>query len=401
MVSKPLQGMIVIDFSQFLSGPYAGLRLADLGARIIKIERPDGGDLCRRLYISNLELDGDSTLFHSINRNKESFAADLKNESDRRDVLRLLEKADILIQNYRPGIIERLGFGYDEVKALNPRILYGSISGYGEEGPFAGKPGQDLLVQSLSGLAWMSGAGAGPVPFGLAIADMMAGAHLVQGLLAAAVRRSVTGLGAKVEVNLLESTLDTMQEVWADLLQQPDAGQHRSGAAKRLRPRRSAPYGIYATADGYMALGACSVPAVGRAVGLHELERYDDPGAWTTCRDEIRRQLQAHLAQKPTAAWLALLEPEGIPCAEALDWRRLLRHDAFRALRMTQQVRRPSGAKLQALCCPIRIDGQRFASPVGSPRIEEHNEEIRKELAAGGLFPVPGPRADMDEGGLR
>lgn len=399
MVSKPLQGMIVIDFSQFLSGPYAGLRLADLGARVIKIERPDGGDLCRRLYISNLQLDGDSTLFHAINRNKESFAADLKNAQDRRDVLRLLEKADMMIQNFRPGIIERLGFGYDEVKAINPRILYGSISGYGETGPFAGKPGQDLLVQSLSGIAWMSGGdAAGPVPFGLAIADMMAGAHLVQGLLAAAVRRSVTGLGAKVEVNLLESTLDTMQEVWADLLQRPDAGQRRNGAAY-LRLQRPAPYGIYATADGYMALGACSVPAVGRAVGLPALERYDDPGAWTSCRDEIRRQLQAHLARRPTAAWLARLEPEGIPCAETLDWRRLLRHDAFRALRMTQQVRRPSGAGLQALCCPIRIDGQRFASPVGSPRIGEHSEAIREELAAGGLFPVPGSRADEDKGG--
>src|SRR6266550_1369887 len=166
----PLQGLTVLDFSVFLSGPAAALRLADLGARVIKIERPDGGDLCRQLYISNLELDGDSTLFHSINRNKESFAANLKDAKDREQVMALVRKADVLIQNFRPGVMERLGFGYEAVRKANPRIVYASITGYGTEGPWKDKPGQDLLAQALSGLMWLTGSEGPPVPMGLAVA---------------------------------------------------------------------------------------------------------------------------------------------------------------------------------------------------------------------------------------
>src|SRR5215217_1201619 len=149
---RPLAGLLVLDFSQFLAGPSCALRLADLGARVVKIERPQGGDLGRRLYISNLEFDGDSTLFHSINRNKESFAADLKQTDDVKQVKRLIVRADVLIQNFRPGVMERLDLGYDAVKGLNPRLVYGTVTGYGSTGPWRDKPGQDLLAQSLSGL---------------------------------------------------------------------------------------------------------------------------------------------------------------------------------------------------------------------------------------------------------
>ncbi|SPE39535.1 hypothetical protein SBA3_3270019 [Candidatus Sulfopaludibacter sp. SbA3] len=173
---RPLDGLLVLDFSQFLAGPSAALRLADLGARVIKIERPDGGDLCRRLYISNLELEGDSTLFHSINRNKESFAADLKNEEDRTRVLALVARADVLIQNFRPGVMERLGLDYGSLRERFPGLVYAEVTGYGATGPWRDKPGQDLLVQALSGLAWLNGdAGQPPLPFGLAVADMFAG----------------------------------------------------------------------------------------------------------------------------------------------------------------------------------------------------------------------------------
>ena len=173
---RPLEGLLVIDFSQFLAGPSASLRLADLGARVVKIERPQGGDLCRQLYISNLELDGVSTLFHSINRNKESFAADLKNPQDCERVRELLRHADVTIQNFRPGVMEKLGFDYETVRALNPRLVYGEVTGYGNQGPWRNKPGQDLLLQSLSGLTWLSGnADQPPVPFGLAVVDLFAG----------------------------------------------------------------------------------------------------------------------------------------------------------------------------------------------------------------------------------
>ena len=154
---RPLDGLLVVDFSQFLAGPSCGLRLADLGARVIKIERPGAGDLSRKLYISNLALDGDSTLFHAINRNKESYAVDLKNPDDVERVRRLLERADVMIQNFRPGVIERLGLDYSSVAAIKPDIIYGTVTGYGSRGPWRDKPGQDLLAQSLSGLTWLSG----------------------------------------------------------------------------------------------------------------------------------------------------------------------------------------------------------------------------------------------------
>src|SRR5664279_1523888 len=129
---KPLEGLLVVDFSQFLAGPSASLRMADMGARVIKVERPEGGDLCRRLYVSNLEIDGDSTLFHTINRNKESFAADLRKPDDRAAVRKLVERADVVIQNLRPGVMERLGFDYDSVVQYNPRVVYGEVTGYGK-----------------------------------------------------------------------------------------------------------------------------------------------------------------------------------------------------------------------------------------------------------------------------
>ena len=193
-MTKPLEGLIVLEFSQFLSGPVAGLRLADLGARVIKIERPGSGDLCRSLYLSDTDLDGDSTLFHAINRNKESFAANLKDPSDIEKIKKLIKKADVITQNFRPGVIERIGLDYDEVKKINPKIVYGSVSGYGNEGPWKDLPGQDLLAQSRSGLAWLNGNGGdAPTPMGLAAADMLAGNYMAEGILAALFKSLKTG----------------------------------------------------------------------------------------------------------------------------------------------------------------------------------------------------------------
>ena len=153
----PLHGLTVLEFSQYLSGPSAGLRLADLGARVIKIERPGTGDACRRLSIKNLWVDGDSLLFHTINRNKESFTADLKSAEDMESIRRLIAQADVLTHNFRPGVMESAALGYSDVQAINPRLIYGAISGYGKEGPWKDLPGQDLLLQSMSGLAYTTG----------------------------------------------------------------------------------------------------------------------------------------------------------------------------------------------------------------------------------------------------
>src|SRR5689334_13332549 len=189
---KLLEDLLVIDFSQFLSGPSAGLRLADMGARVIKIEKPVTGDICRELYVSDVMLEGESTIFHAINRNKESYAADLKNPEDLEKLKSLVREADILIHNFRPGVMERLGLGYETVKSLNAGIIYSEINGYGNHGPWKDLPGQDLLLQSVSGLAWLSNNDDTiPTPMGVAVVDILAGAHLVQGILSTLYQRAL------------------------------------------------------------------------------------------------------------------------------------------------------------------------------------------------------------------
>ena len=376
----PLDGLVVLDMSQFLAGPSCALRLADLGARVIKIERPQGGDLGRQLYISNLALDGDSTLFHSINRNKESFAADFKNPQDHAAVMSLIRHADVIIQNFRPGVIQRLGLDYDSVAAINPRIVYGSITGYGTTGPWKDKPGQDLLVQSLSGLTWLNGnADQPPTPFGLAVADLMTGAHLAQGILACLVRRGIKGIGGHVEVSLLESVLDLQFEVLTTHLNDGGHAPQRS-SVNNAHAYLGAPYGIYATADGYLALAMGSVITLGQLLECPDLSQFADPQSWFRQRDTIKSILVDHLRTRPTAAWLARLEPADYWCADVLTWQQLLDHDAFKVLDMVQTVQRPNGAQLQTTRCPIRIDGQRLTTAKGAPTIGADNATIRHDF---------------------
>jgi len=377
----PLDGLLVIDFSQFLAGPAASLRLADLGARVIKIERPDGGDLCRRLYISDLELDGDSTLFHSINRHKESFAADLKNDRDLAEVFQLLRKADVVIHNYRPGVMERLGCDYDSVLKINPHVVYDEITGYGKEGPWRNKPGQDLLVQSLSGLPWLSGnADQPPVPFGVAVADLFTGAHLVQGILACLVRKGITGKGGRVEVSLMESILDFQFEVLTTHLN--DGGKlPRRSTANNAHAYLGAPYGIYDTAHGSLALAMGSIVRLGELLECPALAFYSDPKSWFEQRDAIKQILAEHLLTNSAAHWLSILEPADIWCAEVLNMQEVMQHEGFKVLDMVQEVSRIGGQTMRTLRCPIRIDGHVIKNSQGAPRLGADTDAIRLDFA--------------------
>ena len=376
---KPLEGLLVLDFSQFLAAPSAALRLADLGARVIKIERPEVGDLCRQLYISNLELEGDSTLFHSINRNKESFAANLKDANDLATVKELIKQADVLIHNFRPGVMERIGLTFEEAKTLNPELVYGVVTGYGQEGPWRDKPGQDLLAQSYSGLAWLSGdATQGPVPMGLAIADMFAGAHLAQGILAGLVRRAMSGKGALIEVSLMESILDYQFEVLTTYLN--DGGQlPQRSSINNAHAYLGAPYGIYETKEGFLSLAMGDLVKLGDLLGL-DLSAFADSKTWFSKRDEIKGLLKDHLKTETAAYWLSKLEPADYWCAEVYTWDRLFEHEGFKALQMVQTVDLPSGAKLETLRCPIRVDGEILFSNKAAPKIGEDNERILVEM---------------------
>ena len=297
MNALPLRGLTVLEFSQYLSGPSAGLRLADLGARVIKIERPGVGDACRRLSIKNLWIDGDSLLFHTINRNKESITADLKSPEDRIILEKLIARADVLTHNFRPGVMEAVRLDYAAVRAINPRIIYGEISGFGKLGPWKDRPGQDLLLQSMSGLAYTTGNEYDqPMPFGLSIADSLCGAQLVQGILAALVRRQRTGEGALVEISMMESLLDLQFEfltTYHSTGKLPERSRLSNG-----NPLLSAPYGIYATADGFIAIAMVNIPQLAQAIGSEALMAFSQDEAFSR-RDEIKEILSGHLAVRP------------------------------------------------------------------------------------------------------
>lgn len=381
----PLAGLRVLDFSQFLAGPSCALRLADLGADVIKVERPDGGDLCRGLVLADQSFEGDSALFHTINRRKRSFAVDLKQPEDLARAKALIATADVMIHNFRPGVMERIGLDAASVLALNPRIVYAAVTGYGEEGPWRDRPGQDLLVQSLSGLAWLSGDagidGDGPpVPAGVSVIDLLTGAHLVQGILAALLRRGVTGRGGRVDVSLLESALDLQFEPFTAFLNS-DGAQPARTHGNHASVHGAAPYGIYRTRDGFMAVAMMPMDRLAQLIGSAALEdRVADRGKWFAQRDAIKQQLQHDLLQQDSAHWLAILEPAGVWCAEVLRWPELAAHPAFEALRMTQTIRSASGATLRTTRCPIRIDGRRLFSEQGAPRLGADTEAIAREL---------------------
>jgi crotonobetainyl-CoA:carnitine CoA-transferase CaiB-like acyl-CoA transferase len=374
-----LDGVTVVDFSQFLAGPSASLRLADLGADVIKVERPVTGDICRTLYVSDTRIDGDSTIFHAINRNKRGYLADLKDPADRERIERLVSRADVVMHNFRPGVIDRLGVGYERVRELNPTVVYGEISGYGTEGPWATKPGQDLLLQAMSGLSWLSGdAGDGPVPMGVAVVDIWAGALLTEGILAALVRRGITGAGALVEVNMLEAALDLQMEPMTVFLQGgvlPQRSRTNGG-----HPLLAAPYGIYVTADGYLALAMGQIPRLGELLDCPPLLDYPEPASWFDERDAIKAILADHLRTRPTQAWLEILEAADIWCAAVLDWEALVAHPAFQQLGVLQTVERGTGTSYATTVCPIRVDGHKPRSSLGSNRLGEHDGAIDREL---------------------
>ena len=375
---KPLEDYLIIDFSQFLSGPSASLRLADLGARVIKIEKPGTGDICRTLYTSDLIMNGESSVFHTINRNKESFAIDFKQPEELAKLKKLLAKADVVMHNFRPGVMERIGLSYEEVQKINPNVVYASISGYGSKGPFKDLPGQDLLLQSLTALTWLTGnEGDGPVPMGLSIVDMLAGAHLAQGILAALYRKVTQNIGALVEVSMLESAFDFQFETITTFFN--DGGELPVRTkTNNANAYLGAPYGIYQTKNGYMSLAMGSIPVLAELLSCEELKQF--PENKFTLRDDIKSVLAAHLQTQDSEYWLNILEPADIWCANVLNYEQLFAQEGFQVLDFVQEVAMTDGYRYKTTRCPIRIDGELFTFGKASPKLGQDNEKIIKEF---------------------
>ena len=377
---RPLQGVLVLDFSQFLSGSLATLRLADMGARVIKIERPGTGDLGRTLYLSDTDVHGENTLFHAINRNKESYTADLKNPSDLQKLRQLIARADVMVQNFRPGVMERLGLGYDSVSQINSRLVYGIVSGYGNAEAWRDRPGQDLLAQARSGIMWLSGNdGDPPTPMALAIADMLAGHNLCEGILACLVRRGMTDRGGLVETSLIEALLDFQFEVLTTHLNDGRRPPRRS-KVRNAHAYLAAPYGVYDTANGYLALAMTHLPTLGKLLDLPALQEISNPADGFRRRDEIKQIIAQRLKQHTTEHWLKVLNAADIWCAEVLDWPDLFASEAFRQLAMVQTLTDDRGIEILTTRLPIRLNRGLLTSEQLAPRVGQHTETIQKEF---------------------
>jgi CoA:oxalate CoA-transferase len=370
----PLEGVRVLDFSQFLAGPYAALKLADMGADVVKVERTGTGDLSRHLYLTDTRIGGESTIFHAINRNKRSVSVDMKSDTDRAAIRDLVRGADVVLQNFRPGVMERLGFGYDAVRAINPKVVYGSVTGYGTEGPWVDLPGQDLLAQARSGMMWLTGgADDGPVAVGLPIGDVLAGAALAHGVLALLFRRERYGIGGLVETSLMEVLADLQFELLTTWLNDGGRMPKRSGQ-NPAHAYLAAPYGVYATADGHLAIAMGKLDILAGITGLDSETAALDP---FTARDRIKAGLAAALATKPTADWMQAFITADIWAAPVLDWRQLVATGMMETLDMLQDVERGE-VRLRTTRLPIKFDGQRPAARRAAPALGDANDLLSK-----------------------
>lgn len=369
---KPLSGYTILDFTQYLAGPFASLRLSDLGATVIKVENPNGGDAYRTKEGPALTLDGSNGGFCFVNRDKHSVAIDLKNPSMRSDLERLIAQSNAMVINFRPVVTKRLGLDYETVKAINPSIVYGEITGYGQGHSWSDKPGQDLLVQCATGSCFLNGSGPEPIPFGVSVADEFSGMYLAQGVLAGLYKQAMTGEGCKVETSLAESMLDIQFEMFGAYLNDGCKPVPR-GKVNGANIVLGAPYGLYQTQDGYLALAMTPILNLGRLLGCDALAQYTDPSDLFDKQDEIKQHLQDHLRPQTTDYWLSILESADIWCAPVYNWDELMETEGFVNLDMLQTISLGDGSQFETTRCPITIDGDYLKSESPVPQVGQHN----------------------------
>ncbi|HEV8307443.1 MAG TPA: CaiB/BaiF CoA-transferase family protein [Methylomirabilota bacterium] len=376
---RPLEGIRVIDLSRVLAGPYATMLLADMGAEVIKVEEPGKGDDTRAWPPF---VGGEATYFMSVNRGKKSLTLDLKSEAGKEILRRLLEGADALLENFRPGTLERLGFGYPAVQAFNPRLVYCSISGFGESGSEAGRPGYDLIVQGESGIMDLTGFPDGPpVKVGNSIADLAAGTMAAHGIVLALFARERTGVGQKVEVAMLD--------VMAALLTYQGQAYFATGKSPRRRGNQHpsiVPYEVFRAADGYLTVGVANNSLWGRfcqALGQSELAhdpRFDSEAKRVEHRDALIPVLERVFAAAPVEDWLDRLGRAGVPAGKIKTVGEVLESEHLQARGAIVSLTHPTAGPLRMVGPAIRLHGTPGEASSAAPCLGEHTDEILEKV---------------------
>ncbi len=377
MKKTPLHGLRVVDVTQVMAGPYCAMLLCDMGADVIKVE-PPAGDSSRRMAGAQGR---DSAAFNAVNRGKRGIVVDLKTDAGREVVARLAEAADILIENYRPGVMTKLGLDYATLAAKNPRLIYASISGYGQTGPAAGKGGFDLVAQGVSGLMSVTGEpDRPPAKVGVPLTDLGAGLFAVCGILAALRHVERTGVGQQVDTALVDAGVAL--SVWeATELFSTGKVPGPLGSAHRM----SAPYQAIRCADGYITLGAANdriFTRLARLLGHPEWlddERFSVDGVRVANRDALAAAIESVTADRPRVYWLAHFEANDIPCGPINTYREVMDDPQVRAREMVVETEHPTLGTLHTLGTPIKLGATPLQPGRPAPLLGQHTDEVLAE----------------------
>lgn len=373
-----LEGIKVLSFTHFLQGPAAVQMLADVGADVVKIEPPTGA-FERNWSGFDAFIEGVSVFFLLGNRNQRSISLDLRDEKAKEIVWRLVREADVLIENYRPGVLQRLGFGYEEVKAVNPRLVYCSCTGYGSSGPYLKRPGQDLLLQAMSGMSMLSGeADSPPTPVGSAIVDQHAAALAAFGVVAALQSRERTGKGTLVESNLLNAALDLQIEPFTYYLNKGPLWQRTDPPiGSRFHP---APYGVYRTQDGWIAISLTTTATLAAALDRPELAAFSDPKDTMRKRDQINRIVYEAITTRTTADWMQVFDAHDVWYAPVNDYEQVEADPQVRHNAIVMTIEHPQAGSVRLLAHPVRYDGKAPGLRRVPPQQGQHTVEVLAEL---------------------
>jgi formyl-CoA transferase len=372
----PLDGIRIIDFTQVMMGPSATQMLADFGADVIKIENPKGGDLSRTAFGATDEVGLNNPVFCSLNRNKRSLALDLRQDGNKDIVYELIRDADVVVSNFRAGVMDRIGFGYDKLRELNPRIIYASGSGYGPHGPYAHKGGQDVLAQAMSGVMMRRADASVPMSiYPTALCDYTAGMHLVQAVLAALIGVAKTGEGQRVEVSLYDSMIAMqMQEATCHL----HSGKEINWAEMPLT-------GVFATADGALVLvGAFKANPLQDICNVLKIEDlsvdYPDLESQRAGKAYLQDRFRNEFGNESTGYWIERLEAADLLCAPVKNLAEVLEDPQTEANEMIVEFEHPLNGQMQVIACPIHFSSIDCGVRLAPPRLGQHNAEILEEL---------------------